>query len=59
MSSEKRPAEDDPGSTLTLVKRQNKSNSEAALARLNASSNSLVQTVSMCILVWISITDIE
>lgn len=45
MSAEKRPAEDDPNSSQMLVKRQNVGNSEGALARLNASSNALVQTV--------------
>ncbi|CAG9982090.1 unnamed protein product [Clonostachys byssicola] len=43
MSAEKRPADDDPGASQTLVKRQNVSNSTGALARLNASSNALVQ----------------
>ncbi|QPG98239.1 hypothetical protein C2857_007407 [Epichloe festucae Fl1] len=43
MSAEKRPAEDDPNSSQMLVKRQNVGNSEGALARLNASSNALVQ----------------
>ncbi|PWI66574.1 hypothetical protein PCL_04987 [Purpureocillium lilacinum] len=44
MSAEKRPADDDPSSRM-LVKRQNVSSSDGALARLNASSNALVQTV--------------
>ncbi|KAM4065900.1 WD domain, G-beta repeat domain-containing protein [Hirsutella rhossiliensis] len=43
MSAEKRPADDDPGSSQTLVKRQNVSSSDGALARLNASGSSLVQ----------------
>lgn len=46
MSAEKRPADDDPSSRM-LVKRQNVSSSDGALARLNASSNALVQTVSV------------
>jgi Prp8 binding protein len=46
MSAEKRPADDDPGSSQSLVKRQNVSSSTGALARLNASSNALVQSVS-------------
>lgn len=45
MSAEKRPADDDPGLSKVLVKRQNVNTSEGALARLNASSNALVQTV--------------
>lgn len=45
MSAEKRPADGEPGSSQVLVKRQNVNNSEGALARLNASSNALVQTV--------------
>lgn len=45
MSAEKRPAEDDPNSSQMLVKRQNVSNSQGALARLNASSSALIQTV--------------
>ncbi|PHH77249.1 hypothetical protein CDD80_779 [Ophiocordyceps camponoti-rufipedis] len=44
MSAEKRPAADDPGSSQMLVKRQNKTSSEGALARLGASS-SIAQTV--------------
>ncbi|KHN95185.1 WD40/YVTN repeat-like-containing domain protein [Metarhizium album ARSEF 1941] len=44
MSAEKRPAEDDPSSSQMLVKRQNVGTSAGALARLNASSNALVQT---------------
>ncbi|KAM3443257.1 hypothetical protein MY4824_000560 [Beauveria thailandica] len=44
MSAEKRPAEGEPGASQVLVKRQNVSNSEGALARLNASSSALVQT---------------
>ncbi|KAG5961710.1 hypothetical protein E4U13_005745 [Claviceps humidiphila] len=44
MSAEKRPAEDDLNSSQALVKRQNVSDSEGALARLNASSSALVQT---------------
>lgn len=47
MSAEKRPAEDDPGSSQMLVKRQNVRSSDGALARLNASSSALVQSVSM------------
>ncbi|KJZ70828.1 hypothetical protein HIM_09787 [Hirsutella minnesotensis 3608] len=43
MSAEKRPADDDPGSSQMLVKRQNVNSSEGALARLNASGNALVQ----------------
>ncbi|KFA67147.1 hypothetical protein S40285_07290 [Stachybotrys chlorohalonatus IBT 40285] len=43
MSAEKRPADDDLSSSQMLVKRQNVTSSEAALARLNASSNTLVQ----------------
>lgn len=46
MSAEKRPADDDPGASQMLVKRQNVSNSTGALARLNASGNALVQAVS-------------
>ena len=46
MSAEKRPAEDDPSSSQSLVKRQNVQSSEGAIARLNASSNALVQSVS-------------
>lgn len=46
MSAEKRPADDEPGYNQMLVKRQNVSNSTGALARLNASSNALVQSVS-------------
>ena len=46
MSAEKRPADDDPGSSQSLVKRQNVSGSDGALARLNASSQALVQSVS-------------
>jgi Prp8 binding protein len=45
MSAEKRPADDDPGSKQSLVKRQNVRASEGALARINASSNALVQSV--------------
>lgn len=45
MSAEKRPAEGDPSSSQSLVKRQNVRNSDGALARLNASSNALVQSV--------------
>lgn len=45
MSAEKRPADDDPGLSKVLVKRQNVNTSEGALARLNASSSALVQTV--------------
>lgn len=45
MSAEKRPAEGEPGHSQVLVKRQNVNNSEGALARLNASSNALVQSV--------------
>lgn len=45
MSAEKRPADGEPGTSQVLVKRQNVNNSEGALARLNASSNALVQTV--------------
>lgn len=45
MSAEKRPAEDDPGSSQMLVKRQNLNDSASALARLNASSSALVGTV--------------
>ncbi|KOS20011.1 Pre-mRNA-splicing factor cwf17 [Escovopsis weberi] len=44
MSAEKRPASDDPSSTMLLVKRQNVGASEGALARLNASSSALIQT---------------
>ncbi|ODA83013.1 hypothetical protein RJ55_01522 [Drechmeria coniospora] len=44
MSAEKRPADGEPGSSQMLVKRQNVGSSEGALARLNASSNALVQT---------------
>jgi len=44
MSAEKRPAEDDPSSSQSLVKRQNVQSSEGAIARLNASSNALVQS---------------
>ncbi|KAG6000901.1 hypothetical protein E4U21_004888 [Claviceps maximensis] len=44
MSAEKRPAEDDPNSSQMLVKRQNVSDSNGALARLNASSSALIQT---------------
>ncbi|KAH0494803.1 hypothetical protein MKX07_006553 [Trichoderma sp. CBMAI-0711] len=47
MSAEKRPADDDPNDpsfSQSLVKRQNVNASEGALARLNASSNALVQT---------------
>ncbi|KAF5027485.1 hypothetical protein F66182_410 [Fusarium sp. NRRL 66182] len=44
MSAEKRPADDDPSSSQSLVKRQNVSSSTGALARLNASSNALVQS---------------
>jgi Prp8 binding protein len=43
MSAEKRPADDDAGSSQMLVKRQNTNASEGALARLNASSTALVQ----------------
>ncbi|KAL7792582.1 WD40-repeat-containing domain protein [Trichoderma ceciliae] len=43
MSAEKRPADDDPGFSKVLVKRQNVNASEGALARLNASSSALVQ----------------
>ncbi|RDA84734.1 hypothetical protein CP532_5239 [Ophiocordyceps camponoti-leonardi (nom. inval.)] len=43
MSAEKRPAVDDPGSSQMLVKRQNVTPSEAAVARLSASS-SVVKT---------------
>ncbi|KAF3071528.1 hypothetical protein TsFJ059_003858 [Trichoderma semiorbis] len=43
MSAEKRPADDDPGLSTSLVKRQNVNASEGALARLNASSSALVQ----------------
>jgi Prp8 binding protein len=46
MSAEKRPADDDPGSSQMLVKRQNVRSSSGALARINASSNALVQGVS-------------
>lgn len=46
MSAEKRPAEDDAGSSRMLVKRQNMSSSDGAVARLNASVNALVQAVS-------------
>ncbi|KZZ87663.1 WD40/YVTN repeat-like-containing domain protein [Moelleriella libera RCEF 2490] len=46
MSAEKRPAEDDPGSSQMLVKRQNLNDSASALARLNASSSALVGTNS-------------
>lgn len=45
MSAEKRPADDDAGASQMLVKRQNVTNSTGALARLNASSNALVQSV--------------
>lgn len=45
MSVEKRPADDDPGESQMLVKRQNVSSSEGALARLGASSNALVQAM--------------
>ncbi|PHH84552.1 hypothetical protein CDD83_1739 [Cordyceps sp. RAO-2017] len=44
MSAEKRPADDDPGSSQMLVKRQNVSSSDGALARLNASGSALAQT---------------
>lgn len=44
MSAEKRPADDDLSSRM-LVKRQNVTSSESALARLGASSSALVQTV--------------
>lgn len=44
MSAEKRPADDDPGSNHSLVKRQNVGPSTSALARLNASSSALTQT---------------
>ncbi|KAK5994902.1 Pre-mRNA-splicing factor cwf17 [Cladobotryum mycophilum] len=44
MSAEKRPASDDPPSTMLLVKRQNVNASAGALARLNASSNALIQS---------------
>ncbi|KAK0386657.1 hypothetical protein NLU13_6492 [Sarocladium strictum] len=44
MSAEKRPADDDPGSNQSLVKRQNVRASDGALARINASSNALVQS---------------
>lgn len=46
MSAEKRPADDDAGSSRMLVKRQNVNSSDSALARLNASNSSLVQAVS-------------
>ncbi|RDA95596.1 hypothetical protein CP533_1172 [Ophiocordyceps camponoti-saundersi (nom. inval.)] len=39
MSAEKRPAVDDPGSSQMLVKRQNVTSSEGAVARLSASSS--------------------
>jgi Prp8 binding protein len=45
MSAEKRPADGDPSSSQSLVKRQNVNSSTGALARLNASSNALVQSV--------------
>lgn len=45
MSAEKRPADSDPGASQVLVKRQNVNSSDGALARLNASSNALVQSV--------------
>jgi Prp8 binding protein len=44
MSAEKRPADDDPSSSQSLVKRQNVNSSTGAVARLNASSNALVQS---------------
>lgn len=47
MSAEKRPADGDPGSSQMLVKRQNVTNPSGALARLNASSNALVQSVRL------------
>lgn len=46
MSAEKRPADDDPGSSQSLVKRQNVRASDGALARINASSSALLQSVS-------------
>lgn len=54
MSAEKRPADDDPGLSKVLVKRQNVNTSEGALARLNASSNALVQTVRFFFYSWSS-----
>jgi Prp8 binding protein len=51
MSAEKRPADDDPGSSQSLVKRQNVNSSTGAVARLNASSNALVQSVSSRVVV--------
>jgi Prp8 binding protein len=50
MSAEKRPADDDPGLSKVLVKRQNVNTSEGALARLNASSSALVQAVRYLLL---------
>ncbi|KAI9900104.1 hypothetical protein N3K66_004366 [Trichothecium roseum] len=44
MSSEKRPADGEPDASRTLVKRQNVNSSGSAVARLNASSNALVQS---------------
>ncbi|POR38864.1 Pre-mRNA-splicing factor cwf17 [Tolypocladium paradoxum] len=46
MSAEKRPADDDAGLSRMLVKRQNVNSSDSALARLNASNNSLVRAGS-------------
>ncbi|PHH59505.1 hypothetical protein CDD81_3145 [Ophiocordyceps australis] len=44
MSAEKRPAEDDPSASQSLVKRQNVGPSEGALARLNGSVGPPAQT---------------
>ena len=49
MSAEKRPADDDPGSNQSLVKRQNVRASDGALARINASSSALVQSVCVAL----------
>ena len=56
MSAEKRPADDDPGSSQSLVKRQNVNSSTGAVARLNASSNALVQSVSSDLIWGLEIT---